>query len=179
RGRRHRPDRSGPPEGLQPRVVPGEVGSEREGAGEPVAARPPRAGGPPRRGCACSIAVVNPPAVGPPRIRIPRWIQLVGLPLLLVLVWLVGRAAGHAVFLFLVAALVALLLDPIVLALGRFRLPRGLSVALVYVSFAAALIVAIVALATVVVGQTRTAANRFNDYFTVQHGQTHQTSADR
>ena len=117
--------------------------------------------------------------MGPPRIRIPRWIQLVGLPLLLVLVWLVGRAAGHAVFLFLVAALVALLLDPIVLALGRFRLPRGLSVALVYVSFAAALIVAIVALATVVVGQTRTAANRFNDYFTVQHGQTHQTSADR
>src|SRR5205823_14612023 len=60
-----------------------------------------------------------------------------------------------------------------------FRVPRGISVALVYVSFAGALIVAIVALTTVVVGQTRTAANRFNDYFTVPHGRTHEISADR
>jgi predicted PurR-regulated permease PerM len=115
----------------------------------------------------------------PPRIQIPRWIQLVGLPLLLVFGWVLARAAGHAVFLFLVAALIALLLDPIVLGLARFRVRRGFSVALVYVTFAAALIVAMVALATVVVGQTRTAANRFNDYFTAPHGRTHQTSADR
>ena len=116
---------------------------------------------------------------GPPRIQIPRWIQLVGLPLLLLLGWVFASAAGHAVFLFLVAALIALLLDPIVRGLGRFRVRRGISVALVYVTFAGALIVIIVALATVVVSQTRTAANRFNDYFTVLHGQTHQTSADR
>src|SRR5439155_610869 len=30
-----------------------------------------------------------------------------------------------------------------------------------------------------VVDQTKTAANRFNDYFTVQHGRSHLTSADR
>ena len=119
------------------------------------------------------------PAARPPRIEIPRWIQLVGLPLLLVLVWVLARAAGHAVFLFLVASLVALLLDPLVRALGVFRIRRGIAVGLVYISFAGALIVIVVALATVVVSQTRTAANRFNDYFTAQHGQTHQTSADR
>jgi predicted PurR-regulated permease PerM len=96
-----------------------------------------------------------------------------------VLAWLLARAAGHAVFLFLVAALIALLLDPIVRGLARARMPRGLSVALVYVTFAAAIVVCLVALATVLVGQTRTAANRFNDYFTDQHGRTHQTSADR
>jgi predicted PurR-regulated permease PerM len=122
---------------------------------------------------------VSAPAAGPPRIQIPRWIQLVGLPLLLLLAWVLARAAGHAVFLFLVAALIALLLDPIVLGLGKFRVRRGISVTLVYVTFAGALIVVIVALATVVVSQTRTAANQFNDYFTVPHGQTHQTSADR
>jgi predicted PurR-regulated permease PerM len=122
---------------------------------------------------------VSAPAAGPPRIQIPRWIQLVGLPLLLLLAWVLARAAGHAVFLFLVAALIALLLDPIVLGLGRFRVRRGISVALVYVTFAGALIVVIVALATVVVSQTRTAANQFNDYFTAPHGRTHQTSADR
>jgi len=122
---------------------------------------------------------VSTPAAGPPRIQIPRWIQLVGLPLLLVLVWMFARAAGHAVFIFLVAALVALLLDPIVRGLALLRVPRGVSVALVYVSFAAALLVILVALGTVVVSQTRTAADRFNAYFTVQHGQTHETSADR
>jgi predicted PurR-regulated permease PerM len=110
---------------------------------------------------------------------IPRWIQLVGLPLLLVLGWFFARAAGHAVFLFLVAALIALLLDPIVRTLGVFRVRRGISVALVYITFAGALIIILIAVTTVVVGQTRTAANRFNDYFTDQHGRTHQTSADR
>jgi predicted PurR-regulated permease PerM len=122
---------------------------------------------------------VSAPAARPPRIQIPRWIQLVGLPLLLVFGWLLARAASHAVFLFLVAALIALLLDPIVRTLGVFRLRRGFSVALVYMSFAAALIVIVIAVTTVVVTQTRTAANRFNDYFTDQHGRTHQTSADR
>jgi predicted PurR-regulated permease PerM len=122
---------------------------------------------------------VSAPAARPPRIEIPRWIQLVGLPLLLLLGWVLARAAGHALFLFLVAALLALLLDPIVRALGVFRVPRGISVGLVYLTFAGALIVIVIALTTVVVGQTRTAANRFNDYFTVQHGRSHQTSADR
>ena len=48
---------------------------------------------------------------GAPKIEIPRWIQLVGLPLLLVFGWLVAGAARHVVFLFLVASLMALLLD--------------------------------------------------------------------
>jgi predicted PurR-regulated permease PerM len=122
---------------------------------------------------------VSAPAARPPRIQIPRWIQLVGLPVLLFFGWVFAGAVSHAIFLFLVAALIALLLDPIVRALGALRVRRGISVALVYITFAGALIVAIVALATVVVGQTRTAAERFNDYFTVPHGRTHQTSADR
>jgi predicted PurR-regulated permease PerM len=115
----------------------------------------------------------------PPRIQIPRWIQLVGLPLLLLLTWVIAIAAGHVVFLFLVAAVIALLLDPVVRGLERLRFPRGVSVALVYLSFAAALVVAIFALAAVVVDQTKTAATRFNDYFTERTGQTGQVAADR
>jgi predicted PurR-regulated permease PerM len=114
----------------------------------------------------------------PPRLEVPRWIQLVGLPLLLVLAWIIATAAAHVIFLFVIAALVALLLDPIVLALQRTRLPRGLSVALVYLSFAAALGLIILAITTAVVGETKTAATRFNDYFTHAHGTTGQTSAD-
>ena len=119
-----------------------------------------------------------------PKIQIPRWIQLVGLPVLLILAWVVAGRVFHVVFLFLVASLVALLFNPIVrvissVRLGRFRIPRGLSVALVYLSFAAALIVSIWALATVVVDQTKTAANRVDTYFTEPHGRTGQTDADR
>jgi predicted PurR-regulated permease PerM len=119
-----------------------------------------------------------------PKIQIPRWMQLVGLPLLLILAWVVAGRVVHVVFLFLVATLIALLLDPLVKAIGtigigRFRIRRGAAVALVYLAFAAALIVSIWALATVVVDQTKTAADRFDTYFTEPHGQTGQTDADR
>jgi predicted PurR-regulated permease PerM len=119
---------------------------------------------------------VSAPAAPPPRIEIPRWIQLVGLPVGVFFAWVFGQAAGHTVFLFLVAALIALLLDPVVLALGMFRIRRGFSVALVYLTFAAAIILLLVAVGTIVVSQTKTAAERFNDYFTPKHGQ---TAADR
>jgi predicted PurR-regulated permease PerM len=122
---------------------------------------------------------MNAPAGLPPRLQVPRWVQLVGLPLLLVFAWIVASRAAHVIVLFTVAALIALLLDPLVRMLGRVGLRRGFAAALVYLTFAAALVVAIVALATAVVGQTKSAANRFNDYFTVQHGQHGQTSADR
>jgi putative heme transporter len=105
--------------------------------------------------------------------------QLVGLPLLLVLAWIVASAAAHVVFLFVVAALLALLLDPLVRGLQKVRLPRGLSVALVYLSFLAALGLVILAITTAVVGQTKTAANRFNAYFTNARVPAGQTAADR
>jgi predicted PurR-regulated permease PerM len=118
---------------------------------------------------------------GPPsatRIVIPRWVQLVGLPLLLLLVWTVAGVVRHAVFLFLVALLIALLLNPVVRGLGRVWIPRGLAVAIVYLAFAAALALAVLALATVVVQQTRDASHRVDNYFTVVSGQTNETGAD-
>jgi predicted PurR-regulated permease PerM len=121
---------------------------------------------------------VSPPPARPPRIEIPRWVQLVGLPVGIFFAWAFGQAAAHTLFLFLIAALIALLLDPLVLALGTFRLRRGFSVVIVYLTFIAAFLVVAIALVTVVVGQTKTATERFNAYFTVTHGRTHQTSAD-
>ncbi len=110
---------------------------------------------------------------------VPRWIQLVGLPLVLIGLWMVAGAVRHVVFLFLVAALIALLLNPLVRGLGRIWIPRGFAVAIVYLTFAAAVALASIALATVVVSQTRSAADRVDAYFTVEHGQTHQTHAEQ
>jgi predicted PurR-regulated permease PerM len=110
---------------------------------------------------------------------IPRWIQLVGLPLLLVGAWVVAGAVRHVVFVFLVAGLIALLLNPLVRGLGRIWIPRGFAVAIVYLTFAAAVALAGIALATVVVNQTRSAADRVDSYFTEEHGQPLETDAAR
>jgi predicted PurR-regulated permease PerM len=114
-----------------------------------------------------------------PTIQIPRWIQLVGLPLLLILVWVVAGAVRQVVFLFLVAGLIALLLNPLVRGVSHVRIPRGFSVAIVYVAFVACLIVAIGGIATVIVSHTRTAADRVDAYFTDVHGRPPRTDADR
>ncbi len=113
------------------------------------------------------------------KIEIPRWIQLVGLPILLLLLWVVAGAVRHVVFLFLVAFLVALLLSPLVRLVQRVRLPRGFAVALVYLVFAVVLVAAIGALGTVLVSETKTAAKRVDSYFTDVNGQTRQVAADR
>jgi predicted PurR-regulated permease PerM len=112
---------------------------------------------------------------GAPTIQIPRWIQLVGLPMLALITILLAGKVFHAVFLFLVAGLVALLLDPLVRAMERFRIPRGFSIAIVYLSFAAALAVGAIAVGVVVVNQSQSAANRVDSYLTKGHGQTSQT----
>jgi predicted PurR-regulated permease PerM len=112
------------------------------------------------------------------KIEIPRWIQLVGLPLVLLLAWAVVGAVRHAVFLFLVATLVALLLNPLVRALTRLRIPRGFGVAMVFLAFAAAVVVAIVGLVTVVVDQGRSASDRIDSYVTNESGRTGDTGAE-
>ena len=120
-----------------------------------------------------------PPGNGSNTIVIPRWIQLVGLPIALVAAWLLLSAVSHVVLLFLVAALVAILLEPLVRALHRVWIPRGLSIAIVYLSFAAAIVVVVAALGVVVVDRTEAAANRIDAYLTEDIGQTRETEAER
>src|SRR4051794_21692859 len=119
------------------------------------------------------------PTAGAANIQIPRWVQLVGLPLVLLLFWVVLGAARHVVFLFLIAGLIAFLLNPIVRTLTRVWIPRGFGVALVYLSFAAIVLAAAVAIGSVVVDQTKSSATRVNDYFTVARGHPSRTDADR
>jgi predicted PurR-regulated permease PerM len=68
------------------------------------------------------------------RITIPRWVQLVLIPVAIFLALYFARAASHAVFVFLISAIVALLLNPVVLAMGRVKCPRWLAVPVVYLA---------------------------------------------
>ena len=78
-----------------------------------------------------------------PRVVVPRWIQLVALPLAFLVLWAMARAAGQVLLLFIVAGVLALILNPLVSGLQRrARLPRGVAVAGVYLGlFAVALVV--------------------------------------
>jgi predicted PurR-regulated permease PerM len=86
--------------------------------------------------------VDEPPRPGAPpvaRAVVPRWVQLAVLPIALLATWGLIDLAGKVVLIFIIAALIALVLNPAVAFLHRTRLPRGLSVLAVYLAFFLAL----------------------------------------
>jgi predicted PurR-regulated permease PerM len=99
----------------------------------------------------------------PPRraepVVIPRWIQLVALPLALLALYAVVKAAGVVVLIFVTAAVIALMLSPLVGLLQRLRLPRGIAITGVYLGFVAALVLFGLLLANPVSDQVTTLRN--------------------
>jgi putative heme transporter len=71
----------------------------------------------------------------PPRAIVPRWVQLVLLPIAILALWELAKAAGKVLIIFIVAALIALILNPAVSFIQRRKLPRGLAVLAVYLGF--------------------------------------------
>jgi predicted PurR-regulated permease PerM len=67
--------------------------------------------------------------------RMPSWAQLFLIPGALVTLWILGTYVGRALFIFLTSSVIALLLNPVVRALRRARIPRGLAVLIVYLGF--------------------------------------------
>ena len=105
------------------------------------------------------------PPNAPGKILVPRWVQLVGLPLAIVGVWLLVSAVNHAVFVFVVAALIAILLNPIVRAFCALRIPRGISVLLVYLFFAFVVSGMSVIVGTVIAREVQDVANQVEEQF--------------
>jgi predicted PurR-regulated permease PerM len=109
----------------------------------------------------------------PPRtVLIPRWVQLVGLPLILVGAWQFVAAVSHAVFIFVVAALIAILLNPIVRSFAALRIPRPAAVLLVYLLFALTFVAAGVLAGTVIATQVQAASGVVEREFSTAPGQT-------
>ena len=77
-----------------------------------------------------------PPPPGTP-VVVARWVQLVMLPLAVLALYALAHAAGHVLLLFIVAAVIALILNPLVAMAQRARVPRTLAVIAVYVAFTA------------------------------------------
>ena len=114
-----------------------------------------------------------------PTIQIPRWIQLVGLPVLLVLTFLLASRVGHVLFLFLTASVIAFMLNPLVRDLTRLKVPRALSVMIVYAIFAATVVALLIAIGAVAFDQARNAGERIDEYVTTEEAATGQTAAEK
>ncbi|HWF55118.1 MAG TPA: AI-2E family transporter [Solirubrobacteraceae bacterium] len=71
---------------------------------------------------------------GVPPAVVPRWVQMVVLPLALLALYELARAIGSILIVLIIASLVALMLNPFVKRLER-GLPRGLAIPLVYLGF--------------------------------------------
>jgi predicted PurR-regulated permease PerM len=93
------------------------------------------------------------------KVVVPRWIQLVALPLLVVAIFLVAKAAGVVLIAFTVAAVVALILNPMVSFLQRRRLPRGIAILVVYLGLFTVLVGTGVLLANPVADQAQKFGN--------------------
>ncbi len=75
-----------------------------------------------------------------PPVVVPKWVQLVLLPLALLGLWALARASGPVVLILIAASTLALILNPVVKRLDRRGVPRGLAILLVYLALLAALI---------------------------------------
>jgi predicted PurR-regulated permease PerM len=112
------------------------------------------------------------------KLQVPRWVQLVGLPLVVIGAWQFMSAVSHAVFIFVLAALIAILLNPVVRAFTALRVPRTLAVFLVYGVFAFVIVGALVIASTVIADQVSQAASAVQDEFQLAPGQS-QTPAEQ
>ena len=101
----------------------------------------------------------GPSSQEPTRVVVPRWVQLVLLPLALLATWALARAAGKVLVIFIIAGLIALILNPAVAFVHRARIPRGLAVLAVYLAFFLALTGIGFLLANPISNQVRTFSN--------------------
>ncbi|MBV9818495.1 MAG: AI-2E family transporter [Solirubrobacterales bacterium] len=98
-----------------------------------------------------SVRQGGPPWPVPPTV-VPRWVQVVLLPIALLALWALARAAGTILLVLIVASLTGLVLAPSVRLLER-RMPRGLAILAVYLGGLAVLVVVAILLASPVASQ--------------------------
>jgi putative heme transporter len=97
------------------------------------------------------------------RLLIPRWVQLVMLPLAVLGLWVMLQAAGRVLLLFIIGAIVALLLNPFVMVLRRAHVPRGVAVLIVMLGVVALVTTIVLLLANPIADQVSAFRNNVPD----------------
>jgi predicted PurR-regulated permease PerM len=94
-----------------------------------------------------------PSAVRVEPVVVPRWVQAVVVAVALFAVTMLARAAAPVLVIFLIAAVLALIINPMVALLERGRVPRGIAIGVVFVAFFAVLAGAVALLVRPVAAQ--------------------------
>jgi predicted PurR-regulated permease PerM len=84
-----------------------------------------------------AAGVPEPPEPSVAPVVVPRWIQLVLLPLAILGLWELARAVGPVLLILIFAAVTALILNPPIKALERRRVPRAIGIPIMYLSVVA------------------------------------------
>jgi predicted PurR-regulated permease PerM len=95
---------------------------------------PPDSAGPTTATTAAEATPLTQPGVPVAPVVVPRWIQLVVLPLALLALWALARAAGTVLLILLAASTIALILNPLVRMLVKRGVPRGMAIFLMYLA---------------------------------------------
>lgn len=86
-------------------------------------------------------------------IQIPRWVQLAGLPILVLLIWFSAAAVSHAIYIFVSATVIALMLNPLIKKLEWLKMPRYIGVFVVYLGTLGLLVLFLILIIPPALGQ--------------------------
>jgi predicted PurR-regulated permease PerM len=99
------------------------------------------------------------PRPGVPPVVVPRWVQLVLLPVALLGLYAAAKAAGPVLLIFIVASVIALVLNPLVRLVERSGIPHSLCVVAVYLG----LLVALACIVVLLINPVTTQIQRLQD----------------
>lgn len=104
-------------------------------------------------------------------IQIPRWVQMVGLPIIILLVWFAASLITTALFIFISATVISLMLNPLVRQLERIRVPRYIGVFIVYLALLAIIVVTLIIVIPPTISQLQELVDNFPGYADALRGQ--------
>jgi len=97
-------------------------------------------------------------------IRIPRWVQMVGLPILVLLIWFIASALIQVLFIFAAATVLSLMINPLVKRLEWLKIPRYISVLIVFLSLLAIIVTFFIVIIPPTISQLQELVNNVPDY---------------
>lgn len=97
-------------------------------------------------------------------ITIPKWMQVTALPVLLILLWFAASLITQVLFIFIAAALLAMILNPVVKQLEKIRIPRYVAVFVVYLFFLALIVLFFILIIPPVVNQLQNLVDNLPGY---------------
>ncbi|MFA5810431.1 MAG: AI-2E family transporter, partial [Thermoleophilia bacterium] len=97
-------------------------------------------------------------------ITIPRWIQVVGLPVIILFLWFTASLITQVLFIFASAAILSLILDPLVRQLERARIPRFIGVFVVYLTLISIIVFLLMLLIPPTISQLQNLVNNLPGY---------------